>query len=188
MTVRGADYARRPGDDYATPSYVTKDLLDAYPELFHQRVLCDPAPGPRRAMVKIFKKEHCRVYEVPRRFDFITDEFPNAEIDVITNPPYGDRTAILALAFIRRALEVTKNSKGQVVMLLPFDFDCGKPQRNENRNRRAVFEHPAFAAKIVLPYRIAWFDSQSGSVEHAWFVWQWKNKYPPIIKYMPRRA
>jgi hypothetical protein len=61
-------------------------------------------------------------------------------------------------------------------MLLPIDFDSGK-------TRRHVFQHPAFALKLVLLDRIKWFDGQSGSTNHCWCVWDWKHKGPPVIKY-----
>jgi hypothetical protein len=179
MTRRGADYQRKAGDDYPTPAYVTEDLL----RWLHNELniyLCDPCPGPKQAMIKVFKQRgYCVVYG-PK--DFITGEFPDqAECDFVTNPPYGNKRGSLAVQFVERALDVTKPWQGKVVMLLPFDFDAAK-------TRRHLFDRKEFAAKIVLPYRVAWFNGKSGSTIHAWFCWSHRHKGPSVIKYMRLRT
>lgn len=93
---------------------------------------------------------------------------------IITNPPYKDG---LAEKFVRRALELTKERRGLVAMLLGVKFDSAK-------SRADIFEgHPAWGMKITLLDRIWWFEPKldaNGKVngpseDHAWFIWDWRN-------------
>ena len=178
MTVRGADYPRRPMDDYSTPPEVTAALLKfMYKELSIR--LCDPAPGAGQ-MVKTFKDTGYRVVRGPRDFLQQEQDWNGDECDFLMNPPYGDRRMNLAVAFVDKALKISWPWRGKVVALLPFDFDCA-------RSRRYLFEQRAFAGKIVLPSRIKWFNDKSGSLEHAWFVWNHRHKGRPWIRYMPTK-
>jgi hypothetical protein len=178
MVVRGAEYKRVPFDDYPTPLYV---LRAAIPLFNLARTVVDPCAGKRGNVIRALRESGRRAigYDVRRnKFDFLSDVPPLRGFDVFTNPPYGPggRTA---LAFIKRALEVTERWRGRVVFLLPVDFDSG-------RTRRVVFaDHPAFARKLVLLRRIKWFDGCSGSTNHAWFEWDWNwGGRPPVIEYI----
>ena len=178
MVVRGAEYERRPMDDYSTPLYVLRAALSVF-EL--GRTVVDPCAG-RGNVVRALRGSGRRAfgYDVKRGFDFLTNDPPlRTSYDVFTNPPYGPGGR-LALKFIIRALEVTERWRSRVVFLLPVDFDSG-------RTRRVVFaDHPAFARKVVLLSRIRWFDNASGSTNHAWFEWDWKraNDRVPTIEYI----
>ncbi len=178
MTSRGADYRRIAQDDYPTPPNVTKDLL----RFMHKDLgmhLCDPCPGRGHAMEKVFKPVGYRPVRGPK--DFLTGQFSKTalgtEFDLVVNPPYGDRRCSLAVKFIERALEVIAPWRGKAVFLLPFDFDAAK-------GRRHLFMRKEFAGKIVLPYRIAWFNNTPGSVIHAWYYFNYRHKGSPTIKYM----
>lgn len=119
------------------------------------------------------------------KLDFLKQPFPiwHKGCDFVCNPPYGTqgRTAI---AFIARALEITKEWDGSIAMLLPVDFDSAKTRAPWFR------DHPAFAMRIVLLNRIKWFNNQGGSTVHAWYLWHWRwnpsksAKRWPIIKYV----
>jgi hypothetical protein len=176
MTVRGADYERRKLDDYPTPPEVTRALFDNVkfgPTIF------DPACGRRNRIVAVALNLGKRAYgkDIATGQDFLTHEYQLAkDVDITTNPPYGNRRGTLALQFIERALELTKPHRRRVAMLLPIDFDSGK-------TRAHVFQHPAFAMKLILLDRIRWFNGQSGSTNHAWFIWSWRHRGPAIIKY-----
>jgi hypothetical protein len=174
MTARGADYKRRKLDDYPTPPEVLDTLFD---HVNFGVTIYDPACGKLDRVLEAAKRHHKR----GTGSDIITgDDFlrisANVAADIVTNPPYGDRRGTLALRFIEHALVVTEPAHARVAMLLPIDFDSGK-------TRLHVFEHPAFALKLVLLDRIRWFNGQAGSTNHAWFIWDWRHFGPAIIKY-----
>jgi hypothetical protein len=175
MTTRGADYLRRKNDDYPTPIEVTQALFDNV-EL--GPIIFDPACGHGQQILKAARKCKLGAYgnDIVLGQDFLTTKYRGCPYNYVTNPPYGDRRGTLALRFIEHALALTKPHKGRVAMLLPIDFDSGK-------TRTHVFQHPAFTSKLVLLDRIKWFDGQSGSTNHAWFIWDWENQGPPIIRY-----
>jgi len=178
MTKRGADYPRRKLDDYPTPLEVL-DVLFENVELGPS--VWDPACGKLKRVAKAAAKHGLgsSSTDITGGYDFLsvdTQHKYKSPEDIVTNPPYGDRRGSLALRFIEHALDLTKQFQKRVAMLLPIDFDSGK-------TRLHVFEHKAFAIKLVLLDRIKWFDGQSGSTNHAWYIWDWKNKRPPIIRY-----
>jgi hypothetical protein len=97
---------------------------------------------------------------------------------VVTNPPFD-----MATEFIEHALRITEPVGGFVAMLLRTDFDHA-------RSRTHLFRDcPAFARKIVLTRRIVWFVEPNGrpkkspSVNHAWFLWNWKQVGPATLAY-----
>jgi hypothetical protein len=92
---------------------------------------------------------------------------------VITNPPFR-----LGAEFIRHALKLMESPRGMVAMLLRIDFDSAE-------TRADIFDHPAFAKKVVLRDRIRWFEGSTGapSFNHAWFLWDWQHQGPPTIAY-----
>ena len=163
MTIRGANYPRKPNDFYSTPAETTQALLSAV--RFNSRV-CDPACG-KNAILDVLKANGYVVCgnDLSKGYDFLTHRFLCPKHDIVTNPPFGIGGRIAA-QFIARALEVTKPWRGKVAMLLPVDYDSGK-------TRLPLFgDCQAFALKLVLVNRIRWFNGQSGSINHAWFVWQ----------------
>lgn len=109
--------------------------------------------------------------------DFLkAEDVPDFDVDaIITNPPYAR-----AYEFIEHALKLM-NPNGVVAMLLRTDFDHAK-------TRQHLFAGcHAFAKKLVLTKRIQWFADSKGqpSFNHAWFIWDWKHKGPPILAYGP---
>lgn len=175
MTVRGANYPRRPHDDYPTPAEVL-DVLFANVEL--GPAIYDPACGRLKRVLEAARRHGRRGTgsDIIGGYDFLRMR-ANVAADIVTNPPFGDRRGSMTLRFIEHALAVTEPTHGRVAMLLPIDFDSGK-------TRLHVFRHPAFALKLVLLDRIRWFNGKSGSSNHCWCVWDWnKEEGPPIIKY-----
>ena len=181
MTVRGADYKRRKNDNYPTPLPVTRAL---FRNVKFGKTIFDPACGKLELILTAARGVGKQAYGRDiinghgNQFDFLTHRYSfGKNVSVVTNPPYGDRRGTLALKFIERALDLTRKHRTKVAMLLPIDFDSGK-------TRRHVFEHPAFALKLVLLDRVKWFNGQSGSTNHAWFIWDWQNSgLSPLIKY-----
>jgi len=96
---------------------------------------------------------------------------------IITNPPYSH-----AAEFIEHALALLPTRRrGLVAMLLRCDFDAAK-------TRQHLFgECCQFCTKLVLTKRINWFEHRiaSPSYNHAWYIWDTKNKRPPTIAYGP---
>jgi hypothetical protein len=63
-------------------------------------------------------------------------------------------------------------------MLLSVDFDSAKGRANLFR------DNPAWAKKLVLTKRIVWFEGvKSPSVNHAWYIWDWRHSEQPTISY-----
>lgn len=105
---------------------------------------------------------------LPRRFFGTTES-----LTIITNPPYGQGGA-LARAFVERAILLTVEGRGRVIMLLPNEWDSAP-------KRQHLFEDfPAFVGKYTLTKRIRWTNlpqSKNGpSQNHAWFVWDHARK------------
>ncbi len=173
MGQRHSEYARRNAEDYPTPEWVTQIIVP----YLHQYAsfIWDPAVGGGQ-MTLALARAGLRVLGTAD--DFLTrTRLPEPDIDCCcSNPPYGTGGR-LACQFIEHALELTP----MVVMLLRIDFDSGK-------TRTSLFrDNPAFALKIVLLDRIAWFPGKVGpSTNHAWFVWHNRHKGPATIAYARR--
>lgn len=176
MVVRGANYPRHKNDFYETPPETTRALLDA---IGFRDCVCDPAAG-RGAILKVLEEYDYTALgdDIDRGYDFLTKPFPRRwkNSDIVTNPPFGVGGR-LAVKFIVRALEVTLPWHGRVAMLLPVDFDSAKTRRHLFADCRA------FQLKLVLLNRIRWFNDQSGSVNHAWYIWNHTNKDGQRIDY-----
>ena len=173
MTVRGANYDRRPNDLYETPEEAVDALLSVWKP---GKNVCDPCCASGNVLRALRRHGHVADGDdIANGYDFINDQWRWPRHDVVTNPPYGDRQGRLAMRFVVRALEVART---HVAMLLPVDFDSG-------RSRVDVFRDcPRFAGKIVLLNRIRWFDGTAGSTNHAWFLWhRLHGGKPPTISY-----
>jgi hypothetical protein len=174
MTVRGANYERKPNDDYPTPPEAI-DILFEYVR-FGAKIL-DPACGKLERIVEAAKR-HGHIgtgRDIILGEDFLDSDSCDGH-DIITNPPYGGRSGKLAREFIEHALALTEGHRGRVAMLLPVDFDSGK-------TRLHLFQHPAFALKLIPVDRIKWFNDKSGSINNAWYLWCWRHKGPPVLHY-----
>lgn len=74
MPVRGANYRRIEADNYPTPSYVTRDLLNLIGDELTDS-LCDPCIG-EGAMLKEFRRFGKRA--LGKKMNFLTDPFPQS--------------------------------------------------------------------------------------------------------------
>lgn len=168
-------FKRQRLEKYYTPHSLTRALLAV--EYFQH--VWDPAAGAEHILdacalagVKAFGSDIA-----PDRHDIAKGDFlagkdrPPVEPDILTNPPFGYRTGLLALAFIEEALHRTEFHRGKVCMLLHADYDSAK-------TRRHVFEHRAFARRYVLTERVQWANLEHverSSTNHCWFVWDWSR-------------
>jgi hypothetical protein len=185
MVTRGATYARQERDLYRTPAAVTAALLD---HVSFAPVLFEPACG-HGDLMKVAQQRGYVVHAadilpigVPdaKVADFLTGPVPFAgPFDIVTNPPGGVQGR-KAVAFIERALALTRPWQGRVAMLLRRDFDSGPTRTHLFR------DHPAFAATVVLLGRITWFEPRRASPaeNHAWILWDWTNRGEPVTRYV----
>jgi hypothetical protein len=171
MAQRGSGYERKPNDAYYTDAWVTEALLPYIPS----RIVAvwEPAAG-QGGIVDVLRNEKfaIRSSDLSQGYDFL-DSSLDVEA-IITNPPYK-----LTKEFICHALARTQRLRGFVAMLLSTDYDHGK-------TRRHLFGGcPQFAKKLVLTKRIVWFRPviASPSSNHAWFMWDWRQKSMPTIAY-----
>jgi len=172
VSQRDSGYARVAFDQYETPEWVTFALMRRFPP---GMVIWEPACGSGK-MSRALSSGLCPtpVYasDIQTGEDFLASNRQNFDA-IITNPPYS-----LATEFVEHAIKLMR-PHGVVAMLLRTDFDHAK-------SRRHLFaDHPAFYKKLVLTKRIQWFeDSKSSpSFNHAWFIWDWRNKAAPTIEY-----
>lgn len=181
ITRSAKKFKRVARDSYPTHEKVVEALFDAVGSygLKFRKTICDPCCGrKRKVLAAVERRGHLGVGgDIVYGYDFIANKFPLdwTNSDIITNPPYGDRRASLAQAFVRRALEVVRPWRGRVAMLLPADFDSGV-------TRQDIFGHQAFAATVVLTNRVRIFRNKSGTTNHSWFVWDWRRRPGPSIK------
>ena len=171
MSQRNSGYARKEWDSYETPTWVTEALLPHIPRRI--KLIAEPAAGGEKISEALKKAGYfVRPTDIQSGWDFLQDH--GQQQAIVTNPPYDQ-----APAFVAHALALTRTRRGFVAMLLRTDFDHAA-------SRRALFNQP-FAKKLVLTKRIVWFEpaTASPSFNHAWFIWDWRHKGPPVIAYGP---
>lgn len=210
MAQRFSGRERQASEYYPTPSWVTRALLPHLP--VGTLSVWEPACG-EGDMAKVLAAEGHEVFATDIRWPetaTIEAGFPDgsrflpnfgeiARVDflgerewcrgdsadaVITNPPYGLQGK-LAEKFIRRALEVTRERRGIVAMLLKPDFDSGSTRPEFFR------DCPVWSKKIVLLRRIVWFEPvpddngrlNGPSENHCWYLWNWRHSGPATIAY-----
>lgn len=174
MSQRNSGYERKERDLYETPEWVTHVIM---PHLPADAVIWEPACASGQMAFPLKAKYASDIVTMygETGLDFLTAPMPDDCTAIVSNPPFNK----MAEAFIRRALELTKDVKGVVAMLLPVDFDSAK-------TRRDIFSDcAAFSKKIVLTKRIMWFagGTSSPSANHAWFLWDWSHEGPPQLHY-----
>jgi hypothetical protein len=192
MSQRDSGYARKERDFYETPEWVTNALEPHLPTYALHRIW-EPASGTGK-MVDVFREwgagwlatDVVPMSDGIDALNFLTTEtLPSAVYgpsisSIITNPPYES-----AQEFCEHALRLMEPCDGLVAMLLRTDFDHAKGRTHLFR------DNPAFAKKVVLMKRIAWFVEADGrpkaspSFNHAWYIWDWKHSGPPSIAYGP---
>lgn len=147
----------------------------------------------------------CRPSPVDERLivtddDLQLDGYAGEIASIVTNPPYaGD----LALRFCEQALRLMRPRGGMVAILLRLDWSAaGSPRTYDGRRRRALFDDPAFAAKVELTFRPKWIEKNPAAAERpdqnqkdngprhsfAWHVWDCARDLdapPPAILYSP---
>ena len=176
MSQRDSGYERIERDAYETPEWVTRALVPNLPLESRPMRIWEPACGSGKMVRALEAMGHVVVAsDISDGADFFSYQCRMNDAEaIITNPPYN-----LATEFIRHALELTARS-GLVAMLLRTDFDHAN-------SRRELFTVCPFWKKVVLTRRIKWFEESTGSpsFNHAWFIWNWRYKGPPMLAYGP---
>lgn len=96
---------------------------------------------------------------------------------IVTNPPNN-----LNLRFAIHALELMKPVRGIVALYQRHEWDT-------TQKTAPIFDHPAFAMKIVCRFRPIWVKPKPNekpvSPYHrwSWYVWDWRHNGHPIIKF-----
>jgi hypothetical protein len=175
MSQRASGYERKERDLYETPEWVTECLRPHLPAVSH---IWEPACGSGK-MVRALEGMGYEVFatDIESGKDFLNLEIgPKPVRAIVTNPPYK-----LAVPFIIHAVAMMKPMSGFVAMLLRTDFDHAK-------GRNVLFTGSCFAKKVVLTKRIKWFEDTDGqpSFNHAWYIWNWSHKGPPVLAYGPQ--
>ncbi|MFA5952296.1 MAG: hypothetical protein WC807_18665 [Hyphomicrobium sp.] len=177
MSQRDSGYQRQERDLYETPEWVTEALI---PNLRLVRRVWEPAAGSGQMLRVLSRNFMAYGSDLATGTDFFRYP-PLDDVDaIITNPPYET-----GAEFIERALRLMEPVGGVVAMLMRTDFDHAKSRAHLFR------DCPAFAKKLVLMKRIAWFVEANGkpkaspSFNHAWYIWDWKHEGPPTIGYGP---
>jgi hypothetical protein len=183
-------YARKEGDFYETPEWVTEALiphLRSGPVCLHRnRTVWEPAAG-RGKMSRVLERHFQTVLSttlestdpddlIAGGLDFLKAqnrfELPDA---IITNPPYS-----LAEEFVRHALKLAVSYGFVIAMLLRNEWDCAK-------GRNDLFTEQPFAKKVILTSRPWWFDKKPGDSgprhNYAWYIWVKDYTGPPVIGY-----
>ncbi len=173
MSQRDSGFKRIENDAYETPAWVTAALIPHLPA--PPLRIWEPACGSGQ-MVKVLYDQGYEVVgtDIDNGTDFLKVRTVFAGYAIVTNPPYT-----LAKEFIELSLSLTSEKKGMVAMLLRTDFDHAKTRK------RLFADHPAFAKKLVLTKRIRWIEGSTGSpsFNHAWMIWDWEHKGPPVLAY-----
>lgn len=174
-------FERIEADFYPTPPENVDCLLQ---HVNLHTAVWEPAAGKLDISQRLIEFGHSVVssdlYPHGADLDFVGDFLERTEMPVVqlvdgstararsivTNPPYGD----LVEKFIRHALKLTKESRGQVAMFLRNEYDAGK-------GRMELFSLPPFHKKIVVTKRPRWIEGSTGSPRHnyAWYVWDWRH-------------
>ena len=105
-------------------------------------------------------------------------------------PPHGCRTIItnppndLNIEFALHALKLMKRARGIIALYQRHEWDT-------TQESAKVFDHPAYAMKIVCRFRPVWIKPKEGEKKSSpfhrwsWFVWDWMHFGGPIIRFSP---
>lgn len=179
-----AGYARHPLDAYMTRPPGTLALLE------HVRLpkrILEPCCGDGRIVGVLRAAGHeVEAFDIAdhgfpcEKLDFLTSAYYGAADAIVTNPPYS-----CADQFIRHALAQMERRMGMVAMLLQHLHDTAA-------GRMDLFQHPAFALKLTLTFRLDWVDPQPGQkrrsprFNHSWYVWDFRHRGPAQAIYARR--
>lgn len=180
--VHISGYARVSQDYYPTPAWVTTCLLRHVS--FRGRVW-EPCCGDGAIATELAAHQYLvtasdledRGFGTPGIDFFTCDAYPPGCGAMVTNPPYDgggggaahktSSTSSGMLQFVRHALDLTIANKGQLALLVRFQWMAGK-------RAAALLQDGTLDQVVVLTRRIQWFDNGEktniAQHHHAWVV------------------
>jgi hypothetical protein len=187
-------YEHAPLDFYPTPVRCTEAMLHAFQNVVRFGALkgWEPACG-NGAISRVVSPYCCNFVSTDMvaydgfdpdgfldflrvdKLDWVEDICKFKPELIVTNPPYG----ALAEEFVKRAIHLTKATRGKVIMIMRSDWDTAK-------RRMPLFRHGTFRAKAVMTFRPRWIeDTTTGPrFSYAWYLWDWENCGPPSLVYV----
>lgn len=96
---------------------------------------------------------------------------------IVTNPPNN-----LNYDFVRHGLQIVEAFRGIVAVYQRDEWWCGSTKAAE------LFDHPAFAMKIVCRFRPRWVEVEAVKKVNpfhrwSWYVWDWHHVGPPVVRF-----
>lgn len=180
QTARDRTHAPRERDAYMT---IDQRVIPALLLHFKPRGrIWEPACGTGEMVARLARVGHAAVgtdISFGASWNFLTT-YQRAAKDVetiITNPPNK-----LNLDFVRHALKLMEPVRGAVAIYQRHEWDTTKKTAE-------IFEHPAFAMKIVPRFRPIWIAPEPGKKasspfhKWSWYVWDWKHKGAPVVRF-----
>ena len=186
MQSRDRTHEPRERDAYMT---IDERVIPALLKHFIPRgVVWEPAAGTGE-MVRGLRGEGCSVVatglidgpgsllKVPRDFFSFNEPLGGSINSIITNPPNK-----LNLSFARHAIKLMEPAHGAVAIYQRHEWDTTK-------RAAEIFDHPAFAMKIVPRFRPIWVEPTPGKKaaspfhKWSWYVWDWTHSGPPVVRF-----
>lgn len=172
---------RQRKDYYATHPSVTSDLLSI--ESFCEHIL-EPCCGGGFMAEEIKKAGYIvRATDIVDRgygegeVDFLKEDFPVGQYDIITNPPYS-----ICVPIIRKALSIAKN---KVAVLLPLRY-LSSSERFELFSVYPPIRVYVYVERICIAKNGEFEKYESGSnpLIYAWYVWKKGYKGETTLKWI----
>lgn len=198
--IHNSGYRRQAHDFYATPEWVTEALLR---HVRFRGQVWEPCCGGG-AISTVLQRHGYHVTST----DIADHGFGTPGVDflacravpggcraLVTNPPYGNDSRVgdseeksprAMLHFVDHALRLTAGVRGQLALLVRFQWVAGK-------RAAALMSAGPFSAVIALTRRITWFDrgalTKPSQHHHAWVVFDHAHPagHPPTLLFADYR-
>ncbi len=172
---------RKGKDNYPTPSWVTKALLD---EVQFKGNILEPACGSGNMVRGLKKWTDSQIFYQDIRTDNIHNDHGGIDFlawkpdkvirNVVSNPPFN-----IALEFIKKSLQIATQ---KVCLLLRLNF-------LESGSRYKFFKNSPLKWVYVFCDRVAFYPegkrrNSGGTIAFAWYVWSKGYKGEPTIRWI----
>ncbi len=193
-SIHISGYDRQAEDFYSTPEWVTRCLLR---QIALRGPVWEPCCGDG-AIARVIGEAGLEVVATDLAdygfgtpgVDFLAcREFPPGCRALVTNPPYGDggparkgsNASLAMLRFVRHAIDLTEKARGQLALLVRFQWIAGK-------RAAGLISSAPLDTVVALTKRIQWFDrgelTTTGQHHHCWIVFDYRRDLlspPPRI-------
>ena len=190
--IHRSAFDREPNDHYATPAWVTTALLR---HVRLREAVWEPCCGTGAISHVLTAAGYDVVSSDIADYGFGTsgidifsaNAMPDGCRSLVTNPPYGDATsggvrlsATAMLDFVRHTLVLAEAVRGQVALLVRFQWIAGK-------RAAALLSSAPLDSVVALTQRIQWFDmgadTKPAQHHHCWIVFDYERPAatPPAL-------